>query len=125
MRKENVEYKDYVGYNCPKCLSEDTETWLFERTQNCLNCKQEFPLSEELAQELKKARGVETYIMVWQGEEEKWYYFIDDFDKGQFVDGYVAYYVEVEKGIIIVDTYSPTNEEKAFAQVYDIKLWDK
>lgn len=121
MTKENTVYE---GYNCPKCSSEDTETWLFERKQNCLDCKHEFPLSEKLAKELKKARGVESYIMVWQGEEEKWYYFKDDFEKEQFADGYVAYYVEVEEGVIIVDDYCPANEEKTFAQIYDIALWD-
>lgn len=121
MKKENVNHEP--GYDCPKCLSKNTETWLFVRKQNCLDCKHEFPLSEDLAKELKKARGIETYIMVWQGEEEKWYYFIDNFDKDQFADGYVDYYVEVEEGLIIVDTYSPANEEKVFLQAYNIALW--
>ncbi|MEK5209453.1 hypothetical protein [Psychrobacillus sp. FSL H8-0510] len=122
MKKENVDNEP--GFNCPKCSSEDTETWLFERKQNCLDCKHEFTLSEKLAQELKKTRGVETYIMVWQGEEEKWYYFIDEFDKDQFTDGYVDYYVEVEEGLIIVDTYSPANEGKVFTLAYDSALWE-
>ena len=117
--------EEETGYDCPKCLSENTETWLFERKQNCLDCKHEFSLSEEQAKEIKKMRGVETYIMVWQGEEEKWYYFIGDFDKKQFVDGYVDYYIEVEEGLIIVDTYSPINEGKIFNQTYDKNLWNK
>lgn len=117
--------EQFDGLECPKCQSDNTETWIFERKQNCLDCRHEFQLSEKFALELKEARGIKTYVMVWQGEEEKWYYFIGDFDEKQFENGYVDYYVDVEEGIIVNDTYSPRNEEKLFSETYDVALWEK
>lgn len=66
---------------------------------------------------------MEAYIMVFQEEEEKWYFFNDDFDEEQFPYGYADYYIDVKEGLIIEDTYSPLNQGKVFAQVYDKELW--
>lgn len=32
------------GYDCPKCQSQNTETYMHSREQNCLECGYEFPL---------------------------------------------------------------------------------
>jgi len=61
--------------------------------------------------------------MVWIEEEEKWYYFIGDFNRGQFVNGYSDYFIEVENNIIINDSYDHTNKGNIFKDCYDIKLW--
>ena len=66
-----------------------------------------------------------VYIMVWIEKEEKWYYFINDFDREQFVDGYGDYYIEVKDGIIVDDSYNNTNKGKVFKDCYDIGLWVK
>lgn len=48
-----VPCKDHEGC-CPKCSSDNTETWIQDRKQNCLDCGFEFPLSEKQAIELLK-----------------------------------------------------------------------
>lgn len=65
-----------------------------------------------------------TFIMIWIEDEEKWYYFKDSFDDTQFKDGHMEYYIVVDKGVIIEDSYNFANKGKEFATVYDIKLWN-
>lgn len=122
----NVVVEDETSvYHCPKCKSENTETWLHNKEQNCLDCGHKFPLSEELAVELKSMKGIKTYVMIWQSEEEKWHYFVKDFDKNLFKNGYVDYYIEVEDGLIVSDTYASKNIGQLFNQSYDVRLWEK
>lgn len=64
------------------------------------------------------------YIMVWIDEEEKWYYFINDFDSSQFSNGYVAYYIEANDGIIVSDSWEELNEGKKIITCYDLALWE-
>ncbi|WP_197232255.1 hypothetical protein [Lysinibacillus sphaericus] len=40
-------------------------------------------------------------------------------------NGYVDYYIEVEDGLIVLDTYAPSNVDKAFNNYYDATLWAK
>jgi len=65
-----------------------------------------------------------TYISVWIDEDEKWYYFKNEFDKSKFIDGYVDYYITVKDGIITKDTYKTANKGKAFYEVCDINRWN-
>jgi len=65
-----------------------------------------------------------VYIMVWIEKEEKWYYFINDFDREQFVDGYGDYYIEVKNDIIIDDSYDNINKGKVFKDCYDVSSWE-
>lgn len=65
-----------------------------------------------------------TFIMVWIEEEEKWYYFKEMFDEKQFNDGYVDYYVTIDKnGLIINDTWNFSNVGKNFENCYCKELW--
>lgn len=63
------------------------------------------------------------YIMVWVEEEEKWYYFINDFQESIFPNGYVDYYIEVEDGIIKSDSWHRINVGRKFSECYSEKLW--
>jgi len=63
------------------------------------------------------------YIMVWIHEEEKWYYFINDFDSSQFPNGYVDYYIEVNNGAIVNDSWESSNEGEKFMDCYNSSLW--
>ncbi len=63
------------------------------------------------------------YTMIWVEEEEKWHYLTKDFVSTQFKDGYVDYYVNVEDGLILSDSYCQANVGKSFHQCYDITLW--
>jgi len=64
------------------------------------------------------------YIMVWIEEEEKWYYFIGDFDREQFVNGYGNYCIEVENDVVVDDSYNHENKGKNFKDCYDVSSWE-
>lgn len=68
--------------------------------------------------------NIEMYIMVFIEEEEKWYYFKEEFDEDQ-LNGFSEYYITVEDGIILEDTYNQTNKGLKFTGEYDILLWKK
>lgn len=40
------------GYDCPKCKSENTETYIDTREQNCLDCGHEFLLSKRVQRDM-------------------------------------------------------------------------
>lgn len=65
-----------------------------------------------------------TYIMVWVEEKSRWHYFVGDFDKSVFPNGFVDYYIEVRDGTIVSDTYKATNEGRRFEVCYDKTLWE-
>lgn len=66
-----------------------------------------------------------TFILVWIEEEEKWYYFKEQFDEKQFKYGYTDYEIEVDSnGVITKDTYHFKNIGKKFADVYCEQLWE-
>lgn len=65
-----------------------------------------------------------VYILIWIHEEEKWYYFENNFDESQFPDGYVDYIILVNNdGIIVSDSFKADNVGKVFADIYDIEMW--
>ena len=65
------------------------------------------------------------FILVWNDEEEKFYYFKEKFDETQFKNGCVDYEVTVKNNIIIEDTLNISNTGKLFSISYDINLWEK
>lgn len=65
-----------------------------------------------------------TYILVWVDEDERWYYFIDDFFEGIFDEGYVSYEVDVADGVIIKDELAEENVGEIFEETYDLYLWE-
>ena len=83
---------------------------------------------KELKNKLKKypfQKKEKTYIMIWIDEEEKWYYFTENFDKKQFFNGFVDYYIIVDReGYIIKDTFNRTREGKKFTEEYNILNWE-
>jgi hypothetical protein len=86
------------------------------------------PSAQEIIQESIKQfnpDGTTNYIMVWIEEEEKWYYFIDGFDTEQFPNGYVDYCIEVEKGIIVKDTFKHDTIGQPFAECYQQGYWNQ
>lgn len=66
-----------------------------------------------------------VYTLIWIHEEEEWYYFKNDFDKDQFVDGYCDYYVTVENDIIMDDTYHADNKGLKFSEEYEMCVWQE
>lgn len=42
------------GWECPKCDSDNTETYLFERQQFCLDCGHDFKLNKKLVNDMLK-----------------------------------------------------------------------
>ncbi|WP_291566868.1 MULTISPECIES: hypothetical protein [unclassified Clostridium] len=69
---------------------------------------------------------LKKYIMIWIEEEERWYYFKESFDKNQFKNGYVDFYIATdENDIIVEDTYRKSNKGKKFSFTYDTVEWEK
>ena len=66
-----------------------------------------------------------TYISIWIDETETWHFFKNNFDKNEFTDGYVDYYITVKDGIVISDTYKTSNKGKIFYDIYNINRWEK
>lgn len=46
--------KEIGGYECPKCGSDNSETYLKEREQHCLDCGYDWILNENLAKEMEE-----------------------------------------------------------------------
>lgn len=44
------------GYECPFCDSDNTETYLIDREQFCLDCGHEFKLNKRIANDMLKDR---------------------------------------------------------------------
>lgn len=62
---------------------------------------------------------METHILVWIDEEEKWYHFKEDFDESQFENGYVSYEIEIDSlGVIVKDDFNRDNKGKIFTECY-------
>jgi hypothetical protein len=52
--KARYEDEGWGDYICPRCGSDNTETYVTERKQSCINCKYEFNLSDKLAIEMEQ-----------------------------------------------------------------------
>jgi Zn ribbon nucleic-acid-binding protein len=52
------------GYECPACRSENTETYIKERKQNCLDCGFNFKVSEENAIDMESEMEKEKNITI-------------------------------------------------------------
>ncbi|PLS19576.1 hypothetical protein CVD28_03925 [Bacillus sp. M6-12] len=81
--------------------------------------------AQEVIQEsINNLKSPIDYIMVWIEEEEKWYYFINDFDTKQFPNGYVDYMISVKDGIIKEDNFKADTIGKTFKDCYQESYWN-
>lgn len=66
-----------------------------------------------------------TYIFIWEDENEQFHYFKDNFDKNEFPEGYVDYYVEVENNKIVADSWDNGHVGASFGDIYNTSLWER
>lgn len=65
----------------------------------------------------------ETLYQIWLPDSESWDYTVSSFDENDYPDGYVAYAVVSEDGVIVQDELHHPNVGREFSEVYDRTLW--